>query len=130
MVLVNEAFLSSTVLISLSLLVNIVLAALIVSRLVYRQRHFRNVLGEEHGSPCIDIMTMCVESSALVVIFSVTYTTVTFAQRQPDAYVALIPVQILPHICVGGLQHHDILSTSNIFGTTRLSPPSSSSIAL
>jgi len=105
MVLVDEAFVSSTVFISLSLLVNIILAALIVSRLIYRQRHFRNVLGKEHGSPYINIMTMWVESSALAVIFSGIYTSLIFAQRRPDAYGALIPLQLLPHICVGGLQY-------------------------
>ena len=108
LVLVNEAFVSSTVFILLSLLVNIILTALIFSRLIYRQRHFRNALGEECGYPRINVMTMCVESSALVVVFSAAYTALTFAQRQPDAYAALIPFQLLPHICVGGLEHHGI----------------------
>jgi len=97
-VLVNEAFVSSTVFISLSLLVNVILTALIVSQLIYRQRHFRNARGEEHGYSRINIMTMCVESSALVVIFSCTYTALSFAQRQP----------VFPHICVGGLERHDV----------------------
>ena len=116
MVLVNEDMVSSTVFILLSFLVNIMLATLIVSRLIYRRRHSQNVLGEEHGSPYINIMTMCVESSTLVVIFSGIYTALTFVQRQPDAYGALIPFQLLPHICVGGLEHHDIWCTSDIFG--------------
>ena len=108
LVLVNEAFVSSTVFISLSLLVNIILTALIVSRLIYRQRDFRNAFGEGHGYSRINIMTMCVESSALVVIFGGTYTALTLAQRQPDAYGALIPFQLFPHICVGGLERHYI----------------------
>jgi len=49
------------------------------SRLVYRRRHFRDVLGPEHGSPYINIMTMCVKSSVLVVIFNGTYTALTFS---------------------------------------------------
>ena len=53
-------------------------------------------------------MTMCVESSALVVIFNGTYTALTFTQWRPDAYGALIPFQLLPHIFVGGLGHYDI----------------------
>ena len=78
-------------------------------RLIYRGRHFQDILGAEHGSPYIDIMTMCVESSALVVIFDGTYTALTFAQRRrPDAYWALIPFQLLPHICVCFLEHHHI----------------------
>jgi hypothetical protein len=108
MVLVKEDMVSSTVFILLSLLVNIILAALIVSRLIYRRRHFRDILGAEHGSPYINIMTMCIESSALAVIFNAAYTALTFAQRRPDAYGALIPFQLLPHIFVGGLEHHDI----------------------
>jgi len=108
MVLVHEHLVSSTVFILLSLLVNIILAALIVSRLICRRSHFRDILGSEHGSPYINIMTMCVESSALVVIFNGTYTALTFAQRRPDAYGALIPFQLLPHIFVGGLKHHGI----------------------
>ena len=59
-VLVNKVLISSTlVFISLSLLVNIILTALIPSRLIYRQRHFRNALGEEHGSRYINTITMC-----------------------------------------------------------------------
>jgi len=104
MVLVNEDLVSSTVFILLSLLVNIILTGLIVSRVIYRRRHFRDVLGAEYESPYINIMTMCVESSAVVAIFNGTYTALTFAQRRrPDAYWALIPFQLLPHICVGGL---------------------------
>ena len=109
MVLVKEDMVSSTAFILLSLLVNIILATLIVSRLVYHRRHFRDILGAEHGSPYINIMTMCVEPSALVIIFNGTYTPLIFAQRRrPDAYWALIPFQLLPHIFVNGLEHHDI----------------------
>ena len=109
LVLVNKDMVSSTAFILLSLLVNIILATLIVSRLIYRRRHFRDTLGAEHGSPYINIMTMCVESSALVVILNGTYTALIFSQRRwPDAYSALIPFQLLPHICVSGLKHHDV----------------------
>ena len=107
-VLVKEDMVSSTAFILLSLLVNVILAALIVSRLIYRRRYFRDILGAEHESPYINIMAMWVESSALVVIFNGTYTALTFAQRRLDAYWALIPLQLLPHICVSGLEHHDV----------------------
>jgi hypothetical protein len=130
LVLVNKDMVSSTAFILLSLLVNIILATLIVSRLIYRRRHFRDILGAEHGSPYINIMTMCVESSALVVIFNATYTALTFAQRRQDAYWALIPFQLLPHICVGGLEHHDIEARLIFFGLPGYLSPSSLSIAL
>ena len=121
MVLVNGVFISSTVFILLSLLANIILTALIVSWHIYRRAHFWD-LGAEHRSPYINVIAMCVESSALVVIFNGTYTALTFSQQQPSVYWALIPFQLLPHIHVGGLEHHNIWSTSNIFGITRLSP--------
>jgi hypothetical protein len=108
MVLVNEDMVSSTAFILLSLLVNVTLAALIVSRLIHRRRHFRDILGAEHGSPYINIMTMCVESSALVVIINGTYTALIFAHQRPNTYWVLILLQLLPHICIGGLEHHDV----------------------
>ena len=58
----KEAFLS------FSILVNITLAALIIFRLVYHRRHVRNLLGVEHGNIYTNVMTMCVESSGLMVI--------------------------------------------------------------
>ncbi|KIM47151.1 hypothetical protein M413DRAFT_270415 [Hebeloma cylindrosporum] len=100
MVLVNGALVSSAVFILLSLLVNIILAALIVSRLIYHRKRLRKALGEEHGSPHINFMTIFVESAALIVILSFTYTVLAFTQRGPDAYRALIPLLLLPHICV------------------------------
>jgi hypothetical protein len=124
---------SSTVFIALSLLVNIILAALIASRLIYRRRRFQrfgNILGKEHGSPYINIITMCVESSALIVIFNGIYTVLALTLRQPDVYGALIPFLLLPHIFVGGLKHYGIWCTCNTFGITRLSRPSSSFIVL
>ena len=108
---------------SVYIIVNVILAGLIVSRLIYRRKHFRNILGSEHRYPYINVMTMWVESSVLVVILIGTYTALTFVQRRrPDADWALIPFQLLPHICVGGLEHHDIWFASNIFWITRLSP--------
>ena len=74
---VNEV-LVSTVSISLSPLANIILAMLIVLRLIYRRRHFRNVLGEECRYPYINIMSICVESSAPIVIFVGIYTAKAF----------------------------------------------------
>ena len=88
------------VLIAFSTLVNIILALLIVLRLVHHQRHIRKVLGAQHGSPYSKVITMCVESSALIVIFSGVYTVLIFEQGNG----ALIPFLLLPHICVGDLE--------------------------
>jgi len=46
------------VLVAFSTLVNIILALLIVLRLVQHQRHIREVLGSEHGSPYSKVTTM------------------------------------------------------------------------
>jgi hypothetical protein len=86
---------------SLSALVNIILAALIVSRLVYHRRYIRNTLGVEHGSPYTNIITMCVESSALIVIASSLFTILGFVAPGHGGQVMF---DIIPHICVGGLE--------------------------
>ena len=87
-------------LIAFSTLVNIILALLIILRLVHYQRHIRKVLGEVHGSPYAKVITMCIESSALIVIFSGVYTVLVFVQANGS----LIPFQLVPHICVGDLE--------------------------
>ncbi|KIM43508.1 hypothetical protein M413DRAFT_25866 [Hebeloma cylindrosporum] len=88
----------ATVLILFSTLVNIILAALIILRLIHHQRHIRKVLGAQHGSPYSKIITMCVESSALIVIFSGVYSVISLAEA--DGPSELIPFLLLPHICV------------------------------
>ena len=121
----NSTF--SIVLISISTLVNIILASLIVLRLVHHQRHIRKLLWTDHGSPYSKVIIICVESSALIVLFSGVYTALVFEQENGS----LIPFLLLPHICVGGLDLHDIWSTSKIFQYySRLSHHSSLSIAL
>ena len=96
------------VFIFLSTLVNIILAALIVFRLTCHQRHVRKVLGAEHGSPYTIIMTMCVESCALMVITSVLYMALDLTKEVSVGSVAWIPFLLYPHIGVGGLELYDI----------------------
>jgi hypothetical protein len=87
----------------LSTINNILLASLIILRLVRHQRHARKVLGAEHGSPYFTVITMCIESSALIVVFSAVYIVLLLVQPiQSD--MVLIPLLLLPHICVGGLE--------------------------
>jgi hypothetical protein len=93
------------VFILLSTFVNIILAALIIFRLIYHRRHVRSVLGAEHGSPYTNIMTMCVESSALMVITSGLCMALQFTTGPRLAW---IPYLLFPHICVGGLELDDI----------------------
>jgi len=82
--------------ISFSTLVNIILALLIVLRLIHHQRYIRKVLGADHGSPYSKVIAICVESSALIVIFSGVYTALVFQQANGSS----IPFLLLPHICV------------------------------
>jgi len=93
------------VFISLSTLANIILAVLIISRLIYHRRYVRNALGVQHGSPYTNIITMCVESSALMVIVSGLYIILYY---MPGYYWAVlvvnVTVDIIPHIFVGGLE--------------------------
>ena len=92
------------VLILFSTFVNIILAVLIILRLIHHQRHIRKVLGAQHGSPYSKIITMCVESSALIVNFSGVY--IVLALEEGNG--SLIPFLLLPHICVSGLESYDI----------------------
>ena len=90
----NAAFLS------LSALANIILAALIVFRLVYLRRCARNSLGAEHGSPYTNIITMCVESSVLMVTASGLFTIMCFVSPKGEVFMN----EIIPQIYVGGLE--------------------------
>ena len=91
------------VFLSLSTLVNIILAVLVVSRLVYRRRYIRNTLGVEHGSPYTNVIIMCVESSALMVISSGLYNSLYFGSADGKNFMN----EIIPHIFVGALELND-----------------------
>jgi hypothetical protein len=95
---------ASLVFTSLSTLVNIILALLILSRLVYHRRFIRNTLGVEHGSPYTNVITMCVKSSALMVITGGLCTILFFVSDYGGNFM----YDITPHICVGGLELNDL----------------------
>ena len=97
--LVDELIEAYPAFMSLSALVNIILAALIVFRLIYHRRYVRNTLGVEHGTPYTNIIIMCVESSALMVIASVLFIILYFG----GLYGVHCMIDIIPHIYVGGL---------------------------
>jgi hypothetical protein len=97
---------------SLSALGNIILAALIVFRLVWYRKYLRNALGVQHGSPYANIITICVESSALMVIASglfpilwILQTFLTSKEASIDAENFLLDIN--PHIYVGDLELND-----------------------
>jgi hypothetical protein len=76
--------------------VNLVLSLLIFSRLIYYQRYISKTLGSAHGSPYLKVITMCVESCALIVVFSTT--NIVMIMTNDTSY--LIPFLLFPHICV------------------------------
>ncbi|KAF8961197.1 hypothetical protein BDZ97DRAFT_1229468 [Flammula alnicola] len=65
---------------ALTALVNLILALLIMLRLAYHQRRLRKLLGVAHGSGYAQIMAMCIESCALIVIFTGIYGVLFFEQ--------------------------------------------------
>ena len=89
---------------SLSALLNIILATLIVLRLLYHGRRIRNTLGLEHGSPYTKIITICVESSALMVIASGLYPILWALPAKASTTAQGFMININPHIYVGGLE--------------------------
>ena len=98
-------------LIIFSTIVNIVLALLIVLRLIHLRRYIRKVLGPEHGSLYSQVIAMCIESSALIVIFGTLCIILGFLNTN-ELFVSLL---LFPHICVGGLEFYDMWYTSKIF---------------
>ena len=103
----SKLVLVGPVFISLSTLANIIHAVLIVSRLVYHRRYVRNALGVQHGSPYTNIITMCVESSALMVIVGSLYIILYFVPGYGTVLMLDVVIDIIPHIFVGGLELND-----------------------
>ncbi|KDR67223.1 hypothetical protein GALMADRAFT_1126097 [Galerina marginata CBS 339.88] len=79
----------------LSTFSNILLSILIVSRLLYHQKYLRRVLGVGHGSLYTRIITMCVESCALIVFFMAVY----IIMFGTGCNAQFAPLFLLPHIC-------------------------------
>ncbi|KDR67218.1 hypothetical protein GALMADRAFT_1125943 [Galerina marginata CBS 339.88] len=80
---------------SISIVSNLILSSLIVLRLLYHQKYLRRTVGVGHGSAYTKIITMCVESCALIIFFMATYI-IMFATGCKAQYV---PLFLLPHIC-------------------------------
>ena len=100
---ISKLVFSEPAFISLSALANIIFAALIVFRLVYHQRYVRDALGLKHEFPYTNIITMCVESSALMVIVGGLYIIVYFMSPYGEYFMFRITL----HIYVGGLELND-----------------------
>ena len=91
-------------LIIFSTIVNIIFAVLIILCLIHHQRCIQRVPGVEHGSLYSKVIAMCVESSALIVVFGGLCIVLGFL----NANWLFIPLLTFPHICVGGLEFYNM----------------------
>ena len=86
-------FLAITV---VTVFLNLVTATLITLRILYFNRSIQKTGVLESNNPYRRIITICVESSALIVVFGLTYFILYFS-----AYGAsIIPLQMLVHVYV------------------------------
>ena len=90
-------------LIIFSTVVNIILALLIIHRLVHHKQYIQKVLGAEHGSTYSKVIAMCIESSALMVIFG----SICIVLGSLNENGLFIPLLLFPHTCVSGLKFYD-----------------------
>ena len=86
----------SSVIMLCTTFVNLTLTVLIFFRLLYYQRFISKTLGKAHGLPYTKVITMCVESCALIVVFS----TVNIVMIITNNVRYLIPFLLFPHVCV------------------------------
>ena len=82
--------------IAATIILNTVTAALITLRILYYHRYIRKTVGLERNNPYLTIIIICVESSILIIVFSLIYLILSFA-RGMDSYG---PMQLLVHIYV------------------------------
>ena len=54
-------------------IINIIAAVLITARVIYFQRYIKQTVGSERNSQYTTVIIICIESSALIVLFSILY---------------------------------------------------------
>jgi len=82
--------------IAATIFLNLVIAALITFRILYFDRYIQKTVGLERNSPYLTIIIICVESSALIIVFSLIYLILYFKEY----IISLIPLQLLVHVYV------------------------------
>lgn len=78
---------------------NLILTSLISGRVWFHQQRMRRILGPQYGSPYHRLIITCVESCFLIVITFLAFV-VLFALGVRVIETAIIPLLLLPHICV------------------------------
>jgi len=80
-----------------TVVINLVSATLITLRILYFERYIRKTVGvQRNDSPYMTILIICVESSVLIIVFSLIYL-ILLLQQNNASY---IPMQVLVHIYV------------------------------
>jgi len=80
----------------ITVILNFVTAILITCRILYFSKYIGKAVGLQHNSPYATIIIICVESSALIVVFGLIYF-ILFFQQGNASY---IPMQLLVHVYV------------------------------
>jgi len=90
-----------------SLFVNLVITSLIVARIMYFIKTIRATLNRNHWSKYRDIVSMLMESAALITLFALAYVILTLAlpikgrEFPMESLSALVPMTSMTHIYVG-----------------------------
>ncbi|KAF8812849.1 hypothetical protein BYT27DRAFT_7132232 [Phlegmacium glaucopus] len=87
--LLNIIFEMTFTLTGVTVTLNIFTAVLITLRLLYFERYMQKAVGMECDSPYMTVVILCVESSALIIIFSLTYIILYFQPISASVYVLM-----------------------------------------
>ena len=79
-----------------TIILNLVTATLITLRILYFRQYIQKTVGLKRHNPYITIVIICVESSMLIIVFSLIYLILFFKQNNGS----YIPMQLLVHVYV------------------------------
>jgi hypothetical protein len=89
-------------------IINIIAAVFIAARVIYFQRYIIQTVGSERNNQYTTVIVICIESSALIVLFSILYIVLVFT-GSPASFIFM---QSLVHINVR--VHNLLLSCKNM----------------
>jgi len=94
----TDGYISFIVMVGITITLNSVTATLITLRILYFHIYIRKTVGLGHSanSPYMTILAICVESSALIVVFSLIFFILSFTESS----VLFIAMQLLVHVYV------------------------------
>ncbi|KAF8800946.1 hypothetical protein BYT27DRAFT_7116358 [Phlegmacium glaucopus] len=81
-----------------TVVLNIFTAIMITFRIIHFERYMRKAIGMERNSPYAMVVIICVESSALIIVFSLIY--LILDARQDCGNPSYVPLQLLVNIYV------------------------------